>query len=81
MIFTIRPACAENGTFIHASRSDGPAQARIVRVKEAVPLAALPATRTAHVLAALASAYPQVIDGIKVLCAGLDNMGAIFTRP
>ena len=37
---------AETETFIYASRSDGPAQARIFRIKEAVPLAALPATRT-----------------------------------
>ena len=69
---------AEAGTFIYASRSDGPAQARIFRIKEAVPLAALPATRTAQVLEALCPAYPQFIDGINVLRTGLDNMGAIF---
>jgi opine dehydrogenase len=69
---------AEASTFIYASRADGPAQARIFRVKEAVPLAALPATRTFHVLQALAPAYPQFIDGINVLRTGLDNMGAIF---
>ena len=69
---------AEAGTFIYASRSDGPAQARIFRIKEAVPLAALPATRTAQVLDALAPAYPQFIDGGNVLHTGLDNMGAIF---
>jgi len=69
---------AEAGTFIYASRSDGPAQARIFRIKEAVPLAALPATRTPQVLEALAPAYPQFIDGINVLRTGLDNMGAIF---
>ncbi|MDO9349000.1 MAG: NAD(P)-binding domain-containing protein, partial [Anaerolineales bacterium] len=34
---------AEAETFIYASRSDGPAQARIFRIKEAVPLAALTA--------------------------------------
>ena len=32
---------AEAETFIYASRSDGPAQARIFRIKEAVPMAAL----------------------------------------
>ncbi len=69
---------AEAGTFIYASRSDGPAQARIFRVKEAVPLAALPATRTQSVLDALAPAYPQFIDGGNVLKTSLDNMGAIF---
>lgn len=69
---------AEAETFIYASRSDGPAQARIFRIKEAVPLAALPATRTQQVLEALAPAYPQFIDGISVLHTGLNNMGAIF---
>jgi len=69
---------AEAETFIYASRSDGPAQARIFRVKDAVPLAALPATRTRHVLDALAPAYPQFIDGQNVLHTSLNNMGAIF---
>jgi opine dehydrogenase len=69
---------AEAETFIYASRSDGPAQARIFRIKEAVPLAALPATRTAQVLEAIQPAYPQYIDGVNVLHTGLNNMGAIF---
>jgi opine dehydrogenase len=63
---------------IYASRSDGPAQARIFRIKEAVPLAALPATRTPQVLAALAEAFPHFIDGVSVLHTSLNNMGAIF---
>ena len=69
---------SEAETFIYASRSDGPAQARIFRVKEAVPLAALPATHTQHVLEAIHPAYPQFIDGINVMHTGLNNMGAIF---
>lgn len=69
---------AEAETFIYASRSDGPAQARIFRVKEAVPLAALPATRTPQVLEMIQDAYPQFIDGGNVLQTGLNNMGAIF---
>jgi opine dehydrogenase len=69
---------AEAETFIYASRSDGPAQARIFRIKEAVPLAALPATRTQHVLDVINEAYPQFIDGVDVLNTGLNNMGAIF---
>jgi opine dehydrogenase len=69
---------AEAETFIYASRSDGPAQARIFRIKEAVPLAALPATRTPEVLNAIRPAYPQFIDGEDVLHTGLNNMGAIF---
>jgi opine dehydrogenase len=69
---------AEAETFIYASRSDGPAQARIFRIKEAVPLAALPAIDTECVLDAICPAYPQFIDGVNVLHTGLNNMGAIF---
>ncbi len=69
---------AEAETLIYAARSDGPAQARIFAIKEAVPLAALPAVRTTRVLGALAEAYPQFIDGVSVLHTGLNNMGAIF---
>jgi opine dehydrogenase len=69
---------AETETFIYASRSEGPAQVRIIRIKEAAPLAALPATRTPIVLEVLAPAYPQFIDGVNVLHTGLNNMGAIF---
>ena len=69
---------AEAGTFIFASRSIGPAEARIFRRKNAVPLAALPATRTGHVLEAVCEAYPQFIPAPNVLHTSLDNMGAIF---
>ena len=69
---------SEAETFIYASRSDGPAQARIFRTKEAVPLAALPANRTRRVLDQIHEAYPQFIDGVNVLQTGLNNMGAIF---
>jgi len=69
---------AEAETFIYASRADGPAQSRIFRIKEAVPLAALPSKKTPDVLAAIQPAYPQFIDGVNVLHTGLNNMGAIF---
>lgn len=69
---------AETETLIYASRSDGPAQARIFRVKESVPLAALPASSTQMVLDRIEPAYPQFIDGTSVLHTGLNNMGAIF---
>jgi opine dehydrogenase len=69
---------AEAETFIYASRSEGPANARIFRIKNAVPLAALPSTRTRYVLDSLADAYVEFIDGINVLHTSLNNMGAIF---
>jgi len=69
---------AETQTFIYASRSQGPAQALIHRIKDAVPLAAFPATGTKTVLEALKPYYPQFIDGKTVLHTGMDNIGAIF---
>ena len=69
---------AETETFIYASRSDGPAQARIFRIKEAVPLAALPANRTHFVLDKVREVFSQFIDGGDVLQTGMNNMGAIF---
>jgi opine dehydrogenase len=69
---------AETGTFIYASRSIGPAQARIFRRKNTVPLAALPASRTGNVLEAVCDVYPQFIPARNVLHTSLDNMGAIF---
>ncbi len=69
---------AEAETLVYASRSEGPAQARIFRIKDAVPLAALPATRTGRVLEMLAPAFPLFIDGMSILHTSLNNMGAIF---
>jgi len=69
---------SEAETFIYASRADGPAQARIFRIKEAVPIAALPAVKTEMVLKAIEDVYPQFIQGEDVLHTGLNNMGAIF---
>lgn len=69
---------SEAETFIYASRADGPAQARIFRIKEAVPLAALPSKKTQLVLNAIEDVYPQFIEGHDVLHTGLNNMGAIF---
>lgn len=69
---------AEAQTLIYASRSDGPVEAFIYRIKDAVPLAALPSIKTQYILEKLAPAYPQFIDGGDVLRTGLNNIGAIF---
>jgi len=69
---------AEASTLLFASRSTGPAQARIFRRKNSVPLAALPATRTEEVLDILQEIYPQFIGVPNVLYTSLDNMGAVF---
>jgi len=49
---------AEAQTLIFASRSTGPAQAKVFRMKNAVPVAALPAKRTPEILQILRQAYP-----------------------
>lgn len=72
------PLLTEAETFLFASRSEGPAQARIFRIKESVPLAALPAVRTDETLETIHQVYPQYINGGNVLRTGLNNMGAIF---
>jgi opine dehydrogenase len=76
--YTTDVTIAETETLIYASRSEGPAEAHIFGIKESVPLAALPATRTKRVLDMINDAYPQFIDGGNVLRTGLNNMGAIF---
>jgi opine dehydrogenase len=69
---------AEAETLLYACRADGPTQVRIFRIKDAVPLAALPASRTQSVLDAIADAFPRFIDGGTVLHTSLNNMGSIF---
>ena len=73
-----RVTIAEAETFIYASRSEGPAEARIFRIKNAIPLAALPATDTQSVLKKARKIFPQFVDAPNVLHTGLNNMGAMF---
>jgi opine dehydrogenase len=51
---------------------------RVTSIKRQVPLAALPASDTARVLAALRPLYPQFVPAQDVLETGLDNIGAVF---
>jgi len=64
---------AEAETFIYASRSEGPAEARIFRMKDAVPLAALPATKTPAALQALKQAFPAYHDVLLTGSKGKKN--------
>ena len=73
-----QPIICEAETFLFAARSIGPAQARIFRTKFAVPLAAMPTTRTDEALSIVQQAYPQFIPAKSVLHTSLNNMGAIF---
>ncbi len=69
---------AEAQTFIYASRALNPAQVKIFRIKNSIPVAALPATDTAHVLSVVRQAYPEFVPAQNVLRTSLDNIGAIF---
>lgn len=75
---TSRPIICEAETFLFAARSTGPAEARIFRTKYSVPVAAMPAVRTAEALSRIQQVYPQFIPAPNVLYTSLNNMGAIF---
>lgn len=75
---TTRPIVCEAETFIFASRSTGPAEARIFRTKYSLPAAAFPTTRTPEALEIIRQAYPQFFAAKNVLYTSLNNMGAIF---
>jgi opine dehydrogenase len=68
---------AEAATFIFASRSTGPAQSHIMRIKHAVPVAAIPSGRTQDVLASLKPWYPQFIPAACTLDTSFANVGAV----
>ncbi|HSP46640.1 MAG TPA: NAD/NADP octopine/nopaline dehydrogenase family protein [Clostridiaceae bacterium] len=68
----------EAQTLLYASRAINPAQTHIFRVKNSVPVAAIPAHRTPEVVKALRTALTQFIPGDNVMKTSLDNIGAIF---
>jgi opine dehydrogenase len=70
-------AVAEAATFIFASRSSGPAQSLIARIKHAVPVAAIPCARTEEVLAGLKKWYPQFTAADCTLDTSFSNVGAV----
>ncbi len=72
------PIICESETFLFASRSTGPAEARIFRTKFSVPMAAFPANHTETALNLLHKVYPQFIPAKNVLHTSMNNMGAIF---
>ena len=75
---TVRPFVAETQTLLYAARITNPAQVRIARIKNSVPLATLPSYQVADVLPVIRRALPQFVPGDSVLKTGLDNIGAVF---
>jgi opine dehydrogenase len=68
---------AEAATFIFASRSSGPAQSRVMRIKHAVPVAAIPCSHTGEVTSTLKQWYPQFTDADCTLDTSFANVGAV----
>lgn len=69
---------AEAQTLIYVCRISGPARVRIMGIKKAVPLAALPTGDTPAALSVVNRIYPQFVAAANVLETGLDNIGAVF---
>lgn len=69
---------AEAQTFIYDSRSTGPGQAMIFRIKNSVPVASLRAHLIPTVLDKLRPAFPEFVPGDNVLNTSLNNVGAVF---
>jgi opine dehydrogenase len=68
----------EAQTLIYACRSINPAQTHIFRIKNSVPVAAIPAHKTPEVVKILRNAFSQFIPGDNVIKTSLDNIGSIF---
>lgn len=69
---------AETQSFIYASRAIGPAQARIFRIKNSIPIASIRAHHIPEVLNRIRCAYPQFVPGDNIFKTSLDNIGAVF---
>ncbi len=69
---------AEAQTFIYASRAMGPAQAKIFRIKNSIPVASIRAHLIPEVLKKLRIAYPQFVPGDNIFKTSFDNIGAVF---
>ncbi|HUT57107.1 MAG TPA: NAD/NADP octopine/nopaline dehydrogenase family protein [Phycisphaerae bacterium] len=75
---SVRPYIAEAQTLLYASRVTNPAQVHIFKIKNSVPLAALPAYQTVDILPVIRKALPQFVPGDNILKTSLDNIGAVF---
>lgn len=72
------PFIAETQTFIYTSRSIGPAHSKVFSVKNAVPLATLPAYWIPGILKVINRAYPQFVPGDNIFKTSFDNIGSVF---
>jgi opine dehydrogenase len=69
---------AEAQTFVFASRASNPGVVNIFRIKNAVPVAALPANQNKAVADLLEPIMPEFIVEKNTLHTSLNNIGAVF---
>jgi len=69
---------AEAQTFLYLSRQLDYSTANIFAIKDSVPLAAMPASRTPNVLGVIRKVFPQFVAATNVLETSLDNFGAVL---
>ncbi len=69
---------SETQTFIYASRGMGPASAKIFRIKQAIPVAAIPSAATGRVVKKLNQAFKEFIAASNIIETSFNNMGAVF---
>jgi opine dehydrogenase len=68
----------EAQTFIYASRRSGPASARVFAIKNAVPLACIPAFKTPAVVRSLSEMLPNFMCAGNILETSFNNIGSVF---
>lgn len=73
-----RPVVAEAQTLLYACRDINPGSVHFFGIKNAVPVAALPAHLTPEVLSVVGRVLPYFTAGDNVLRTSLDNIGSIF---
>ena len=69
---------AEAQTLLFATRSSSMTSSKILGVKKQVPIAALPASDTDHILECVKQAYDQFVPAQNILETGLNNIGAMI---
>lgn len=69
---------AEAQTLLYVSRQLDFTRARILAIKNHVPLAAIPTQRTAEVLGVITKVFHQFVAARSVLETSMDNIGAVF---
>lgn len=73
-----RVCVGEAQTFLYASRLTGPASVRVFAIKNAVPLACVPAYETPRVVRIIQDTLPGFSPATNVLETSFNNIGSVF---